>query len=90
MNEDKKTYSIVGTVTIGTDEYRDLLTEKFEALAKEKSSRDDWYKEYIRANKADEENKKLREEVDKLKRYIKDNNEEDSYELWIVRSSRSE
>ena len=90
MNEEKKTYSIIGTVTIGTDEYRDLLIEKCEAKADADKQRNDWYKEYVRANKAEEENKKLREEVDKLKQYIKDNNEEDSYELWIVRSSRSE
>ena len=87
---EEKKYSIVGTVEIGTDEYRDLLTEKCEAKADADRQRNDWYKEYTRANKAEEENKKLREEVTKLKQYIKDNNEEDSYELWIVRSSRSE
>ena len=27
MNEERKEYSIVGQVTIGTDEYRDLIEE---------------------------------------------------------------
>ena len=34
MNEEKKTYSVVGTVTIGTDEYRDLITEVSELKVK--------------------------------------------------------
>ena len=31
---------------------------------------------------------KLKEELEQLKRYIKENNEQDKLELWIVRTSR--
>ena len=45
--DEKKTYSITGTVTIGTDEYRDLvetctsLSEKFESKRSECWKKDD-------------------------------------------------
>lgn len=33
MDEEKKVYSVVGTVTIGSDEYRDLIEELAKARA---------------------------------------------------------
>ena len=90
MDDEKKTYSFIGTVTIGTDEYRDLITEKFEAIRQYNEESNRWYKEYSRANKLESENKKLKEELDQLKAYIKDNNEQDKYELWIVRAKLGE
>ena len=88
--DEKKEYSVIGTVTIGTDEYRDLLTEKFEAVREkeEYSKKNNEY--YWNIHKLEEENKKLKQELDQLKKYIKDNNEQDKLELWIVRTSRSE
>ena len=56
MNEEKKTYSVVGTVTIGTDEYRDLIIEKFNAEREADRQRTEWYKEYIDCQKLREEN----------------------------------
>ena len=88
--EEKKTYSVVGTVTIGTDEYRDLLTEKFEAQKDAAESNSKWYEQYNKARKFEEENTKLKEELEQLKRYIKDNGEQDKLELWIVRTSRED
>ena len=90
MDEKKKEYSIVGTVTIGTDEYRDLLTEKFEAIQEKEdySRRNTEY--YWKVKKLEEENEKLKLKVDQLNNYIKDNNEQDKFELWIVRSSRED
>lgn len=85
---EEKKYSVVGTVTIGTDEYRDLLTEKFEAQKDASEYNKRWYEQYNKANKLEDENKILKNELDQLKRYIKDNNEQDKLELWIVRSSR--
>lgn len=71
--EEKKEYSVIGTVTIGTDEYRDLLTEKFEADREASEQRSKWYEQYSKANKLEEENKKLKEELDKYKKFIKKN-----------------
>ena len=64
MDENKKEYSVVGTVTIGTDEYRDILKDKFEAektkAEKTKAEYNNkWYNEYQRANQ-------LQEQVDAL------------------------
>ena len=42
MAEERKDYAVQGTVTISTEEYRDLITGKFEA---EKSS-DDYRRNY--------------------------------------------
>lgn len=60
MDEDKKVYSIIGQVTIGTDEYRDLI----ESVAK--ADRD---KEYYRDRYWEEQRKtrELTEEVNALK-----------------------
>lgn len=88
--EEKKTYSVVGTVTIGTDEYRDLITEKFQAEREAERQRSQWYDEYTRAEKLVAKNTKLSEKLDSLEKYIKENNEEDSFELWLLRISRGE
>lgn len=90
MNEEKKTYSVVGTVTIGTDEYRDLITEKIQAEREADRQRTEWYNEYTRAEKLLAKNIKLSEKLDSLEKYIKENNEEDSFELWLLRISRGE
>jgi len=73
MEENKKEYSVIGTVTIGTDEYRDLITEKFEAQKSEGEWHDKWYKEYCEKRELETECKKLKEELDKLKKFIKKN-----------------
>lgn len=65
MNEEKKTYA-PGTVTISSEEYRDILTEAFDA----KKDMDKWYtkywEEYHKERSLEEENAKLREELAKL------------------------
>ena len=71
--EERKEYSVVGTVTIGTDEYRDLINDKFEAERARQEEHDHWYKCYCEKNKVEEECKKLKEELDKLKKFIKKN-----------------
>ncbi len=90
MNEEKKVYSVIGTVTIGTDEYRDLITEKCDAEREVDRQRSEWYKEYARAQKLEEKNKKLTEKLDSIEKYLKENGEEDRFELWLLRISRGE
>lgn len=71
--EERKEYSIVGKVEIGTDEYRDLIESRMEIeKSKDYYMRESWKKdEEIR--KAHEENEKLKAELDKLKKFIKKN-----------------
>lgn len=73
MDENKKEYSVIGTVTIGTDEYRDLLEDKFRAEKEKSEWHDKWYKEYCGKGDLEKENKKLKEDLDKLKEFIKKN-----------------
>ena len=58
--EEKKQYSVVGKVEIGTDEYRDLIESRMEQEKRaDNYMREGW--------KKDEEIKKLKEELEKLK-----------------------
>lgn len=88
--DEKKVYSVIGTVTIGTDEYRDLLTEKFEAIKEKDEYNSKWYNEYTENRRLKAEAEKMKKELDQLKKYIADNNEQDKLELWIVRTMREE
>lgn len=64
MDEEKKVYSVIGTVTIGTDEYRDLIESRMEVeKSKDYYMRESW--------KKDEEIKKLKSQVDALTSKIK-------------------
>lgn len=69
MNEEKKTYA-PGTVTISSEEYRDVLTEAFDA----KKDMDKWYtkywEEYHKKSNLEEENAKLKEQVAKLEKEL--------------------
>lgn len=92
--EEKK---YIGTVTISTEEYRDLLTERFEA----EKDKDYWSSRYWEINK---EKDKLAKEVEALKeerevtkvqleqfkRFIRENDEQDKMELWILKLNRED
>lgn len=90
MGEERKKYDVVGTVTISTEEYRDLVKDKYEA-EKSKEYYYNKYWEYERKCKElDEENNRLRAHNEQYKRYIKDNGEQDKMELWLIKISREE
>ena len=87
MDENKREYSVVGTVTIGTDEYRDLLTEKFEAEREKNEWHEKWYTAYCDKGKVEKECEKLREELDRLKKFISKNKsliDEDSIAIFMA------
>ncbi len=84
--DERKEYSVVGAVTIGTDEYRDLLEDKFKAeQQKDYYMREGW--------KKDDEIKNLKKQVESLscelnkyKEFIKKHcqlNSEDSITLFF-------
>lgn len=69
--EERKEYSIVGTVTIGTDEYRDLIESRMEMeKSRDYYMREGWKKDEQIKNLTTE-NAKLNEELTKCKAYIK-------------------
>ncbi|MBO6271715.1 hypothetical protein J6O48_02925 [bacterium] len=89
MEENKKEYSVIGTVTIGTDEYRDLLEDKFTAEKEKSEWHAKWYNEYCAKGKLESECKKLKEELDRVKNFIKKNSVhigEDGVSMSVIMS----
>ena len=66
MSEERKQYSIVGKVEIGTDEYRDLIEEKNEA---EKQSDVNLHRAWNAEKERDELKKKVETQEKTIKRY---------------------
>ena len=60
---EKKEYETKGTVTIGTDEYRDLIEEVEKLRAAGQREHDDWYKEYCRADNLEKKLKAAEEKI---------------------------
>lgn len=79
MNEERKEYSMVGQVTIGTDEYRDLIESLAEARANFQREHDTSWKRYMEIGKLEEKIK----ELEKYKEYVTDKCM-DSYRLWKI------
>jgi len=67
---ERKEYETKGTVTIGTDEYRDLIEEVEELRAAGQKEHDDWYKEYRRADDLEKKVKALEERVAEFNAWI--------------------
>ena len=71
--DEKKTYSFIGKVEIGTDEYRDLIEEKNEAL----NAKDTWYNKYweesSKVSRLQKELEETRAELEKYKAFVKKN-----------------
>ena len=66
MEDKKKTYTIIGKVEIGTDEYRDLI----EQLAESKKEVDKWNDKYYNAYWKLEKVEKLDKTLSSLDYYI--------------------
>ena len=88
--DEKKVYSIVGTMTIGTDEYIDLIEGKLDAEKSRDEYSSKYWDKYREVSKLEEENKMLKKELDKYRKFVNDNNEEDKMALWILKLSREE
>lgn len=84
--DEKKEYSVIGRVEIGTDEYRDLIEGKFEAETKRDNyMRDGWRKDE-RINELKKQVETLSAQVEKYKNFIKSHctvNAEDSISLFV-------
>ena len=65
--DEKKNYSVVGTVTIGTDEYRDLI----QGMAKAENDAENYRSKFW---KEESEHKKADERVAELEKAIEDYN----------------
>lgn len=79
MNEEKKEYSIIGQVTIGTDEYRDLIESLAEVRANVQREHETSWNRYLEIDKL---NRKIKE-LETYKEYVTDKCM-DSYRMWKI------
>ena len=49
IEEEKKEYPVAGTVTISSEEYRDLVRQTVELKMKARKEHDDWYEQMNKA-----------------------------------------
>lgn len=87
MDENRKTYSVIGKVEIGTDEYRDLIEEKSEALRDKSNWYNKYWEESSKVSKLQKELEEVRAELEKYKEFIKKNTaliNEDSITLFAT------
>lgn len=70
VEEEKKDYGVRGTVTISTEEYRDLVVKVQELKAAGQREHDDWYEEYKKNSDLKKEIEKRDGFIEKYKEYI--------------------
>ena len=88
MDEEKKVYSIVGKVEIGTDEYRDLIEGKVSAERELSEYRSKYWAEQGKVSELEKKLKKLQSDYDKVSEFIKlDNERYQSYVHFIAEKS---
>lgn len=68
--EEKKSYSIIGKVEIGTDEYRDLIEGMAAAVKEASDSNSLRWKEYSRANEAENKLKECTNSLELYKKFV--------------------
>lgn len=70
MADEIKTYSIIGKVEIGTDEYRDLIEGRLEAEKESDNYRNKYWDKQSEASKLSDKVKALEKTLDEYKKYI--------------------
>lgn len=70
IDKEPKQYETKGTVTISSEEYRDLVCENVELRVKAQKEHEDWYREYQRAESLEKEKKALKSKLDELNEWL--------------------
>lgn len=79
--EEKKIYTIVGKVEIGTDEYRDLIEQKMAAESELSEYRSKYWNASSEKDKLDKKLKETEEYKNKLMEFIRQDNER--YQAYV-------
>lgn len=83
--EEEKIYEMHGTVTISTEEYRDLIRGLCELRAKGQKEHDDWRHEYTRANDLEKRLKSCEEKLIEINSWLdSDDSLRPKFKLWKV------
>ncbi|MBO6272856.1 hypothetical protein J6O48_08780 [bacterium] len=88
MGEERKEYQVIGTVTIGTDEYRDLIEAVKDAQREKDEQSNKWYEQYRKATELEKENAELKERLNKYEMFIGQNEAmKDGFTLYCVKTT---
>jgi len=91
IEKEAKEYEVKGTVSIGTDEYRDLITENCELKRKAQKEHDDWYREYNRANDLEKRLKACEEKLSEVNAWFdSDDSLRPKFRLWKMEQIEKE
>lgn len=83
--DEKKNYSVVGTVTIGTDEYRDLIESLKDARHEEQKSNSARWEQYNKATKLETELKAVVYKLEELETFVRsDEDISTKFKLWRI------
>ena len=83
--DEKKTYSVVGTVTIGTDEYRDLIENLKDAQKEAEEQRSKWWEQYNKLQNTEKELKAVLERLKELEAFVRpDEAVSTKFKLWRI------
>lgn len=83
--DEKKTYSVVGTVTIGTDEYRDLIENLKDAQKEAEEQRSKWWEQYSKLQNTEKELKAVLERLKELEAFVRsDEAVSTKFKLWRI------
>ena len=82
---EKKDYEVKGTVTISTEEYRDLIVSAIEQEKEADRYRSQYWEESSKRSKAEEALKPMREKYELLLTFINDSEERvKDYKFWLA------
>lgn len=89
--EEKKTYSIIGKVEIGTDEYRDLIERAMEAEERADKNRGDYWKEQSKNSELQKKLDIVTAKLNPMEEFINSSEEiKAKYALFLVNKGAEE
>lgn len=81
-DEEEKVYELKGTVTIGCDEYRDLIRRVEQLKIAGQKEHDDWYKVYSEKGALEKKYEELKKKYEEMQKFFSDNELNESFKLW--------
>ena len=91
MEDKKKTYTIIGKVEIGTDEYRDLIEQLAESRKEVDKWNDKYYNAYWKLEKVEKELESTSTKLSRLNDFINSSDEiRTKYKLFLAEQQLKE
>lgn len=91
MDDEKKEYSFIGKVEIGTDEYRDLISTTTRLSAELSKMRSDYWNERSRGDKLEKDLRRAQQEIASLRGFIESNEKlVAQYSLYLFEKKQKE